>query len=118
MSTTPRHSEGTTKVQQLCALTISAGPGPEIFMLGTRAAATDLRAQVEKALDNASAVCIDFDGYLTSQSFMDEFLGVLITRYGPSILDRLVLKNCHEEVRAAAQFVTSIRSKEFMQARA
>jgi hypothetical protein len=37
----------------------------------------------------------------------------LIVRHGPAVLERLVLRNCHEEVRAAAHFVTKIRTAEF-----
>lgn len=96
-----------------CAMTIAAGQDPQIFMLGTRAVAADLRAQVEAGLDEGRKVCVDFEGVLVSQSFMDEFLGVLITRYGPAVLDRLEFKNCHEEVRAAVRFVTHFRTREF-----
>jgi hypothetical protein len=94
-------------------MTVSAGPDPQILMLGTRAAATDIRSQVEVGLEAGQTVCVDFQGVLVSQSFMDELLGVLIVRHGPAVLERLVLRNCHEEVRAAARFVTKIRTAEF-----
>lgn len=99
-----------------CTTTVAAGSDPAIFMLGTRVAAADLRDQVEVGLA-AGSVCVDFQGVLVSQSFMDEFLGVLITRYGPQVLDRVEFKNCHEEVRAAAHFVTHFRAREYDQAR-
>jgi hypothetical protein len=97
-----------------CATTIPAGRGSDMFILGTRAAAAQLRQGVENALaECGNCVCVDFHGVLVSQSFMDEFLGVLITRHGPAILERIALKNCHPDVKAAAQFVTSVRSREF-----
>ncbi len=100
-----------------CALTVTAGPDPLIFMLGTRAAAGDLRGQVETGLDEGERVCVDFQGVLVNQSFMDEFLGVLITRYGPRVLDRIEFKNCHDEVKAAIRFVTHIRGSEYERGR-
>lgn len=101
-----------------CARTISAGPGHEFLMLGTRVAAADLRGQVEAGLDEGCTVQVDFKGLLVSQSFMDEFLGVLITRHGPAVLDRVEFKNCHDEVKAAARFVTNVRSREYEEVRA
>lgn len=101
-----------------CAKTISAGPSHQFLMLGTRAAAGDLRDQVEAALDEGCIVQVDFKGVLVSQSFMDEFLGVLITRHGPAVLDRVEFKNCHDEVKAAARFVTRLRSRQYEEFRA
>jgi hypothetical protein len=96
-----------------CTSTIRAQVDPEIFILGTRESAAPLREQVDQALRISSGqVCVDFAGVLVSQSFMDEFLGVLISRYGPSLLHRLVLRNCTDEVRAIAQFVASVRTRE------
>lgn len=101
-----------------CARAISAGPGHEFLMLGTRVAAADLRGQVEAGLDEGCTVQVDFKGLLVSQSFMDEFLGVLITRHGPAVLDRVEFKNCHDEVKAAARFVTNVRAREYEEVRA
>jgi hypothetical protein len=86
-------------------------------MLGTRVAAAELRDQVESGLDEGCTVQVDFKGLLVSQSFMDEFLGVLITRHGPAVLDRVEFKNCHDEVKAAARFVTNMRSREYEEIR-
>lgn len=99
------------------ATKIAPAPAPAVFMLGTRDVATPIRSQVEQALsDGAPEVCVDFEGLLVTQSFMDEFLGVLILRHGPSILDKLKLLNCHDDVKVAAQLVTFIRSRDFEQA--
>jgi hypothetical protein len=43
---------------------------------------------------------------------MDEFLGVLILRNGPRILERLAFKGCSEDVKAVIRFVVSTRSKD------
>jgi hypothetical protein len=84
-------------------------------MLGTRDVAAPLRTKVEAALDArpGSAICVDFEGLLVSQSFMDEFLGVLILRHGPDILDRVIFRNCNDDVKATVQFVASIRSRDY-----
>ena len=64
------------------------------------------------------SVCVDFDGLLVSQSFMDEFLGVMILRQGPSVLERVVFRNCNEDVKAAVSLVASVRGAEYCKARA
>jgi hypothetical protein len=101
-----------------CATIITPSSARSIHILGTREAATPLRSQVEEALSAcAGPVSVDFDGLLATQSFMDEFLGMLILRHGPSVLDRLRLLNCHEDVQAVARLVTEIRSRDFEAAR-
>lgn len=59
------------------------------------------------------SVCVDFGGLLVSQSFMDEFLGVMILRHGPSILERVVFRNCNDDVKAAVELVASVRSADY-----
>jgi len=44
---------------------------------------------------------------------MDEFLGMLILRHGPKILERVVLQNCDDDVKAVAEFVAKIRVRDF-----
>ena len=86
-------------------------------MLGTRDIAAPLRNQVESAIDaGAVPVCIDFHGFLVTQSFMDELLGVLILRRGPGVIDQIVFRNCNEDVKAAIELVASIRSRDHAQA--
>lgn len=102
-----------------CETTIAAGPDPSVFILGTRDVATPLRAQVEAVLEKGmDSVCVDFGGLLVSQSFMDEFLGVMILRHGPSILERVVFRNCNDDVKAAVDLVASVRSADYSKARA
>jgi STAS-like domain of unknown function (DUF4325) len=102
--------------QTACDATIAACLNSGTFMLGTRDCAEPLRAFVENELGaGKTSVCIDFAGLMVTPSFMDEFLGVLVTRHGPSVLERIVLRNCSDEVRAAAQFVAEVRMKPFIQ---
>jgi hypothetical protein len=83
-------------------------------MLGTRDAAVPLRREVEQVLDRPpSVVCVDFAGVSVTQSFMDEFLGVLILRHGPGILQRLTFKECAEDAKAVIRFVVSTRSRDY-----
>ena len=97
----------------ICSTTISAALDPAIFMLGTRDVAAPLRLKVETAIDRGAVpICIDFAGLLVSQSFMDEFLGVMILRYGPSVLEKVVFQNCSDDVKAAIDLVVSIRGDE------
>lgn len=97
-----------------CAATIPASLGPNIFMLGTRDVAAPLRDKVESALDNCpGAVCVDFRELLVSQSFMDEFLGVMILRRGPVVLDRVIFRNCNDDVKAAISLVAAIRTRDY-----
>ncbi|NJM53912.1 MAG: STAS-like domain-containing protein [Blastocatellia bacterium] len=83
-------------------------------MLGTRDVATPLRDRVEHALDSSTgAVGVDFCQLLVTQSFMDEFLGVMILRRGPSVLDRVIFRNCNEDVKAAIQLVVAVRTRDY-----
>jgi len=93
---------------------MSAKPAPEVFLLGTRDSAAPLRSKVETALNSTdNSVCVDFQGLVVTQSFMDEFLGMLILRHGPKILERVVLQNCDDDVKAVAEFVAKIRVRDF-----
>jgi len=100
---------------QACVVsTVNARPSPDIFMLGTRDVAEPLRAEVEKALESGSdRVRIDFSGLSVTQSFMDEFLGVLVLRYGPGIFRRVELTNCADDVRGIAEFVAGVRLRDY-----
>lgn len=97
-----------------CNRTVVASTDPSIFMLGTRSEAVPLRKAVESALDSGSGtVCVDFAGRSVTQSFIDEFLGVLILRRGPDIVGRLAFTNCSEDVAGIIRFVAAARSRDF-----
>lgn len=94
-------------------MSVSAARGSEIFMLGTRDVAQPLRLEVESALESGvPTVCVDFRGLSVTQSFMDEFIGVLILRHGAAVLDRIVLQNCSDDVRVIAEVVASVRLRQ------
>lgn len=98
-----------------CPTTIPACLDPATFMLGTRDIAAPLRMKVESAIDEGrTPVCVDFTGLLATQSFVDEFLGPLILRHGPTVLERIVFRNCHEDVKAAIDLVATVRSSEYI----
>ena len=86
-------------------------------MIGMRSSALPIRLQIENALGAGQEVVIDFTGIAVTQSFIDELLGALILRNGPSVMQRIVLKGCSEETRGIIRFVASDRAEQFMQAR-
>lgn len=97
-----------------CASTVLANTDPSIFILGTREEARPLRQKVERALDQPElSVCVDFGGITVTQSFIDEFIGVLILRRGPSVLQHIAFRQCSEEVQAIIRFVASSRIHDF-----
>jgi hypothetical protein len=97
-----------------CATQVIPSRDPGIFMLGTRDAAAPLRSQVQDAIDaHHTPVCVDFNGLLVSQSFMDEFLGMLILRNGPTILRQIIFQNCHADVKAAIDLVATVRGRDY-----
>jgi hypothetical protein len=99
-----------------CGSTVLASTDPSIFILGTREEALPLRQQVERALDQSKlTVCVDFSGITVTQSFIDEFIGVLILRRGPAILQQVAFRQCSEEVQAVIRFVVSSRIHDFNQ---
>lgn len=84
-------------------------------MVGSRLTATPLREELETALARLDAeVIIDFSGITATQSFVDELVGVLVLRYGPDILRRIIFKSCSDDVRAIIEFVTTDRSDQYI----
>ena len=83
-------------------------------MLGTRDVAAPLRTKVESALDASDGtVCVDFRELFASHTFMDEFLGVMILLRGPAVLDRVLFRNCNDDVKAVIRLVASIRTRDY-----
>ncbi len=94
--------------------TLKVNSDPEISALGTRTAAKPLRQQVESELQSTQGdICLDFEGITVTQGYMDELLGVLILRYGPSVLERVAFKACSDDVKAVIQFVANTRGRDF-----
>ena len=59
-------------------------------VLGTRYSAIDFRERIERQLESCPSVELNFTGVFVTQSFVDELLGPLILRMGPTALERLV----------------------------
>jgi hypothetical protein len=94
--------------------TVKVNTDPAIYTLGTRTAAIPLRQQVESVLKSTQGdICLDFEGTTVTQGYMDELLGVLILRHGPSILARVAFRSCSEDVKAVIQFVANTRGRDF-----
>lgn len=86
-------------------------------MMGMRSSAVPIRLQIEQALGTGQEVVVNFSGVAVTQSFVDELLGALILRDGPSVLQKIILKGCSEETRGIIRFVASDRAEQFLQAR-
>jgi hypothetical protein len=94
--------------------TVNVDTDPAIYTMGTRTAAAPLRQQVEAVLRTTHGdICLDFDGITVTQGYMDELLGALILRYGPSVLERVAFKACSDDVKAVIQFVANTRGRDF-----
>lgn len=83
-------------------------------LLGARSTASPLREEAEMALAQGKEVEFNFAGLSATQSFIDELVGVLILRYGPDILERLIFKACSEDVRAMIEFVAADRCDQYL----
>lgn len=86
-------------------------------MMGMRSSALPIRLQIEQTLAAGQEVVVNFTGVAVTQSFVDELLGALILRDGPSVLQKIILKGCSEETRGIIRFVASDRAEQFLQSR-
>ncbi len=86
-------------------------------LASARIAAAPLREQIEAAYLRGEEIVLDFAGVQTTQSFIDELVGVLILRHGPDVLDRIVFRACADDVRAIIKFVTADRSDQYLKTR-
>ena len=82
-------------------------------MIGMRAKAVPLRHEIQNALDDGEEVVIDFSGIEVTQSFMDELVGLLLLKEGPSLLQRIVFSGCSASVKAILKFVAADRCNQF-----
>jgi hypothetical protein len=84
--------------------------------MGIRALAVPIRQGAEIALHAGQEVVFDFSGVGATQSFVDELIGAIILREGPTVLSKIVFKGCSDDVRAILRFVTADRSAQFHRA--
>lgn len=83
--------------------------------LGSRFRARELREELGNLLTHADEVVLDFTGMKsTTQSFIDELVGVLVLQHGPDIVQRLVFKGCADDIKEILNFVVSSRADDFL----
>jgi hypothetical protein len=77
--------------------------------LGTRFLGRELRQQLEQLLERPGDVRIQFEQIGVTQSFLDEFVGVLVVRQGQALVDRLVFVACSRDAQALLELVIGAR---------
>jgi hypothetical protein len=82
-------------------------------LLGVRENALPIRDRIYQSLDIQQQVALDFAGTNSTQSFIDELVGVLIIERGVGALDFLIMKNCSSDTQAILHFVVSDRLDNF-----
>lgn len=92
---------------------ISLKPAASTSMMGMRQSALPLRQSIEQALKKGEEVTIDFSGVEATQSFVDELIGVLVSKLGPSVLSQLSFKGCSQTVKGVISFVVADRARDF-----
>ncbi len=81
---------------------------PKNNFLSSRKKGKELRVLVEEKLKNFDSISIDFENVETiTQSFCDEFLGVLIRKTNGSVLKKLKFKNASEPIKQTIILVTN-----------
>lgn len=86
---------------------------PPHHFFGTRFIGQQMRGELEALLDRHENVEVDFTGLSATQSFIDEMVGVLVLRYGSTILKRLTFRGCNEDIQTILHFVVSSRLADF-----
>jgi hypothetical protein len=81
--------------------------------IGIRALAVPIRVEACQAIAQGEDVIFDFSGVGVTQSFVDELIGSVILKEGPTVLSKMVFKGCSVDVRAILKFVTADRSQQF-----
>jgi len=95
-----------------CTLTIASNTDSE-KVLGTRYSAISLRQHLEERLESCESVRVDFSGVFVTQSFVDELLGPLILRIGPTVVQRFVFLGCSDDTQAILKLVFASRIRDF-----
>jgi hypothetical protein len=87
---------------------ISLRKGEHSF-LGTRFLGRELRLQLERLLELPGDIRIQFDQIGVTQSFLDEFVGVLVVGRGQPLIDRLIFVGCSRDAQALLELVIGAR---------
>lgn len=83
-------------------------------LASTRVTAHSIRESIEQHLGEGKEIVFDFTGIEATQSFVDELIGVLILKYGPDILEKLIFKACSNDVRVVIDFVVNDRADQYI----
>lgn len=68
-------------------------------------------------MTHGAEVVLDFSSVEVTQAFIDELIGALILRHGPSVLDCLIFRSCSDNARAIIEFVVADRCDQHDKAR-
>ena len=77
--------------------------------LGSRHSALSLRDKLSNLLIDDHKISVDFKNISVTQSFIDEFIGVLILKTGPNLLSRISFKSCSPDVKEILKLVIDRR---------
>jgi hypothetical protein len=92
---------------------IALKPVASTSMMGMRRSALPLRQSIERALMGGQEITLDFTGVEATQSFIDELIGVLIGKLGPSVLAQVTFKGCSPTLKGVINFVVADRARDF-----
>lgn len=83
--------------------------------VGSRHAGLVLRQELECALDQHEQVTVNFSGVNATQSFVDEFIGILVLDHGPNVIKRIQFQGCSDSVRSILKLVVGKRARDHLQ---
>ena len=89
--------------------------GDKDHFFGTRVRARLIRGQIENLLATGTpSIIIDFSGVSgLTQSFVDELVGQVVLRQGPSVISRFQFKGCSKDTQTIIQLVLEDRVRGF-----
>lgn len=83
-------------------------------VMGVRSGALSLREHIETTLENGGRIDLDFSGVEATHSFVDELIGVIVSKRGPAVLSQISFKGCSSTVKGILKFVAADRAKDFL----
>ncbi len=76
--------------------------------IASRESALFVRKIIENNLKN-NKVIIDFHDINATQGYIDELIGVLVMEHGSRVIDKLIFRNCSNDLKSIISFVVSDR---------
>lgn len=92
---------------------IALKPSASTSMMGMRRSALPLRQTIEEAIAEGQTIELDFSGVEATQSFIDELVGVLVSKLGPTVLEQVAFKGCSAALKGIISFVVADRARDF-----